>query len=128
MAAFIIKRLFWTIPVILVVILLTFTMMRQIEGNPFRHSERAVPEAIQQNLERKFNLDKPWYLQYAYYVKDVFTFDLGPSLVVRGREVNDIIKDHFWNSIQLGVLAFLFAVIVGVPLGIVAALKHNTVG
>ncbi|MGI9111845.1 MAG: ABC transporter permease, partial [Gaiellaceae bacterium] len=79
MTTFIIRRLFWTIPVILLVILLTFMMMRQIEGNPFRQSERAVPEAVQRNLERKFNLDKPWYLQYAYYVKGVATYDLGPS-------------------------------------------------
>ena len=54
-----------------------FMMMRQIGGNPFRQSERAVPEAVQRNLERKFNVDKPWYLQYAYYVKGVATFDLG---------------------------------------------------
>jgi ABC-type dipeptide/oligopeptide/nickel transport system permease component len=126
MAAFIVRRLFWTIPVILVVILLTFLMMRQIKGNPFRHTDRAVPVEIQRNLERKFNLDKPWYLQYAYYVKGVFTFDLGPSLVVRGRDVNDIVKDQFPNSLQLGVFAFLFAIVVGVPLGMIAALRHNT--
>jgi dipeptide transport system permease protein len=127
MATFIVRRLFWTIPVILVVILLTFVMMRQIEGNPFRQSERAVPEAIQRNLERKFNLDKPWYLQYAYYVKGVFTFDLGPSLVIRGRDVNDIVKTHFPKSLELGLYAFLFALVVGVPLGVIAALKHNTI-
>ena len=127
MATFVVRRLFWTIPVILVVILLTFAMMRQIEGNPFRQTERAVPEAIQRNLERKFNLDKPWYLQYAYYVKGVFTFDLGPSLVIRGRDVNDIVKTHFPKSLELGLYAFLFAIVVGVPLGLVAALKHNTI-
>ena len=65
MLKFIVRRIFWTIPVLLVVIFLTFMMMRQIEGNPFRQTERAVPEAVQANLERKFNLDKPWYLQYA---------------------------------------------------------------
>jgi ABC-type dipeptide/oligopeptide/nickel transport system permease component len=126
MLKFIIRRIVWTIPVLLVVIFLTFTMMRQIGGNPFRQSERAVPEAVQQNLERKFNVDKPWYLQYIYYVKGVFTFDLGPSLVVRGRTVNDIVKTHFPNSIELGLYAFIFAIVVGVPLGVIAALKHNT--
>jgi ABC-type dipeptide/oligopeptide/nickel transport system permease component len=127
MLKFIVRRLFWTIPVLLVVIFLTFMMMRQIGGNPFRQSERAVPEAVQRNLERKFNVDKPWYLQYLYYVKGVFTFDLGPSLVVRGRTVNDIVKTHFPKSIELGLYAFIFAIIVGVPLGVIAALKHNTV-
>ncbi|MCP9484691.1 MAG: ABC transporter permease [Gaiellaceae bacterium MAG52_C11] len=126
MTTFIIRRLFWTIPVILLVILLTFTMMRQIQGNPFRKSERAVPEAVQRNLERKFNLDKPWYLQYAYYVKGVATYDLGPSLVLRGRTVNDIVEEHFPVSIELGLYAFLFALITGVPLGMIAALRHNT--
>ena len=127
MLKFIVRRIFWTIPVLLVVIFLTFMMMRQIGGNPFRHSERAVPEAVQRNLERKFHVDKPWYTQYAYYVKGVFTLDLGPSLVVRGRNVNDIVKEQFPKSIELGLYAFLFALVVGVPLGVIAALRHNTV-
>jgi dipeptide transport system permease protein len=127
MAAFVIRRLFWTVPVILLVILLTFLMMRQIEGNPFRKSERAVPESIQRNLEAKFNLDDPWYVQYAYYVKGVFTFDLGPSLVLRNRDVNDIVRAHFPRSIELGLLALGFAIVFGVPLGILSALKANTV-
>jgi ABC-type dipeptide/oligopeptide/nickel transport system permease component len=125
MLKFIVRRIFWTIPVLLVVIFLTFAMMRQIGGNPFRQTERAVPEAVQRNLERKFNVGKPFLVQYAYYVKGVFTFDLGPSLVVRGRDVNDIVKDQFPKSIELGLYAFLFAVVVGVPLGMIAALRHN---
>ena len=127
MLQFIVRRVFWTIPVLLVVIFLAFVMMRQIEGNPFRQTERAVPAAVQANLERKFNLDKPWYMQYAYYVKGVFTFDLGPSLVVRGRDVNDIVATHFPKSVELGLYAFLFAMVAGVPLGVIAALKHNTI-
>jgi ABC-type dipeptide/oligopeptide/nickel transport system permease component len=101
-------------------------MMRQIGGNPFRHSERAVPEAVQRNLEAKFHVNDPWWKQYAYYVKGVFTLDFGPSLVLRGQTVNDIIKEHFPKSIELGLYAFLFAIVVGVPLGVIAALKHNT--
>ena len=62
MTRFIIRRILWTIPVILLVILMTFMMMRQIGGNPFRHGERAVPAAIQANLDRKFHLDEPWYV------------------------------------------------------------------
>ena len=126
MLKFIVRRIFWTIPVLLVVIFLTFIMMRQIEGNPFRQTERAVPEAVQRNLERKFNLDKPWWQQYLYYVKGVATLDFGPSLVLRGQSVNDIMKEHFPKSIELGVYAFIFAIVVGVPLGMVAALRQNT--
>jgi ABC-type dipeptide/oligopeptide/nickel transport system permease component len=126
MLKFIVRRILWTIPVILLVILMTFTMMKLIKGNPFRTTDRPVPPAIQANLDRQFNLDKPWYLQYAYYVKDVFTFDLGPSLINRNRDVNDIIKETFPVSLKLGGLAMLFAIVIGIPLGIIAALKQNT--
>jgi ABC-type dipeptide/oligopeptide/nickel transport system permease component len=126
-AAFVIRRFFWTVPVILLVILMTFLLMRQIEGNPFRKTERAVPVSVQRNLEAKFNLDEPWYVQYAYYVKGVFTFDLGPSLVLRNRDVNDIVSAHFPRSAELGLLALGFAILFGIPLGIVSALKANTV-
>jgi ABC-type dipeptide/oligopeptide/nickel transport system permease component len=124
--AFIIRRLLWTIPVLLLVIFLTFVLMRQIEGNPFRRTDRAVPAAVQQNLERKFNLDEPWYVQYALYVKGVFTFDLGPSLVLRDRTVNEIIKEHFPKSLELGLLAFVWAIVIGIPMGVIAALRQNS--
>jgi len=123
---FVVRRVAWTIPVILLVILMTFVMMRQIKGNPFQTTERAVPVSIQRNLDRKYHLDKPWYVQYAYYVKGVFTFDLGPSLVQRNQSVNDVIKEHFPVSLKLGGLAMLWAILVGIPLGIIAALKQNS--
>ena len=102
MAGFIIRRILWTIPVILLVILMIFVMMRQIEGNPFRRTERAVPPQVQANLERKFNLDKPVWQQYLLYVKGVFTLDLGPSLILRDRTVTDIVKEHFPSLIERG--------------------------
>jgi ABC-type dipeptide/oligopeptide/nickel transport system permease component len=123
---FIVRRVAWTVPVILLVILMTFVMMRMIKGNPFQTSEREVPEAIQRNLEKQFHLDKPWYLQYVYYVRDVFTFNLGPSMRQRNRDVNGIIKEHFPISLKLGGLAMLFAIVVGIPLGLIAALRQNT--
>jgi oligopeptide transport system permease protein len=123
---FIVRRLFWTIPVILLVVLMTFGLMRAIKGNPFRTSERAVPVEIQQNLERKFGLNDPWYTQYFNYVKGVVTFDFGPSLVLRNRDVNDIVAEHFPVSLELGAYAFLFAIAFGIPLGVIAALKPNS--
>jgi ABC-type dipeptide/oligopeptide/nickel transport system permease component len=126
MAAYIIRRLVWTVPVVLLVIFMTFMLMKQIEGNPFRQTERAVPVAVQKNLERKFNLDKPWYVQYARYVEGVARGDLGPSLVLRDRTVNDIVKEQFPRSIELGLLAFGWAVLLGVPAGVLAALKPNS--
>jgi oligopeptide transport system permease protein len=126
MLKFIVRRAAWTIPVVLLVILMTFVMMRQIKGNPFQVTERAVPVSIQRNLDRKYHLDKPWFTQYLYYVKGVFTADLGPSLVQRNQTVNDIIKEHFPVSLKLGAFAMLFALVIGIPLGIIAALKQNT--
>jgi oligopeptide transport system permease protein len=126
MAAFIIRRIIWTVPVILLVILMTFALMKNIGGNPFRKTERAVPAAIQANLERKFNLDKPWYEQYVLYVKDVFTFDFGPSLARPGQDVNDYVTAQFPRSIKLGILAFVWAILLGLPAGIIAALRPNS--
>jgi ABC-type dipeptide/oligopeptide/nickel transport system permease component len=127
MAKFIVRRIVWTIPVILLVILMTFGMMKAIKGNPFRHTEKNIPAAIQKNLNRAYHLDKPWYVQYAYYVKGVFTWNLGPSMLQRDRSVNDIVSQGFPISAELGGLAMLFAIIVGIPLGIVAALRQNSV-
>jgi ABC-type dipeptide/oligopeptide/nickel transport system permease component len=126
MAKFVIRRVFWTIPVILLVILMTFGMMKAIKGNPFRNTERNIPAAIQHNLNRQFHLDRPWYIQYAYYVKGVFTWNLGPSMLQRNQTVNDIVSQTFPVSAELGGLAMLFAIIIGIPLGIIAALRQNS--
>ena len=126
MLAFIIRRIVWTIPVLLLVILMTFLMMKLIKGNPFQVTDRPVPESIQRNLDRKFHLDKPWWEQYLYYVRDTARLDLGPSLVQRNQDVNDVIKEHFPTSIKLGLMAMGFAIVVGIPLGVFAALKHNS--
>jgi oligopeptide transport system permease protein len=125
MLKFVVRRVLWTIPIILFVIFMTFWMMREIKGSPFRRSDRAVPAAVMENLNRKFGLDRPWYVQYGKYVKDVATLDLGPSLVLRNQSVNDIVKQHFPVSAELGGFAMLLAVLVGVPIGILSALRAN---
>jgi ABC-type dipeptide/oligopeptide/nickel transport system permease component len=126
MAKFIVRRVVWTIPVILLVILMTFGLMKAIKGNPFRQTERNIPVAIQKNLNRAYHLDRPWYVQYAYYVKGVFTWNLGPSMLQRNQTVNDIVSRGFPVSAELGGLAMLFAIIVGIPLGILSALRQNS--
>jgi oligopeptide transport system permease protein len=85
-----------------------------------------VPPAVLANLNRKFGLNKPWYVQYQRYVVDVAKADLGPSLVLRNQSVNDIVKQHFPVSAELGGLAMLLSMVVGIPLGIVSALRVNT--
>jgi oligopeptide transport system permease protein len=126
MIGFVIRRVLWTIPVLLIVILFTFALMKQIQGNPFRKTERAVPASVQQNLDRKFHLDDPSWKQYVYYVKGVATWNLGPSLVLRNRNVNQIVDEHFPTSLQLGLYAMVFGIVVGVPLGTLAALRANS--
>jgi oligopeptide transport system permease protein len=125
MLKFVVRRVLWTIPIILLVIFMTFWMMRAIKGSPFRKSERAVPPAVLANLNRKFGLNKPWYVQYERYVVDVAKFDLGPSLVLRNQNVNDIVREHFPVSAELGGFAMLLSLLVGIPLGIISALRVN---
>jgi dipeptide transport system permease protein len=125
MLKFVVRRVLWTIPIVLLVILMVFGMMKAIKGSPFRRTERAVPPAVMANLNRKFGLNKPWYVQYGRYVKDVFTLDLGPSLVLRNQDVNAIVEEHFPVSAELGGLAMVFAIVIGVPLGIISALRAN---
>src|SRR2546430_4564985 len=125
MLKFVVRRVLWTIPIILLVIFMTFWMMRAIKGSPFRKSEKAVPPAVLANLNRKFGLDKPWYIQYERYVVDVAKADLGPSLVLRDQTVNDIVRQHFPVSAELGGLAMLLSMLIGIPLGIVSALRVN---
>jgi oligopeptide transport system permease protein len=125
MLKFVVRRVFWTIPIILLVIFLTFWMMREIKGSPFRKSDKAVPPAVLANLDRKFGLDKPWYVQYERYVTGVARFDFGPSLVLRDQSVNDIVRQHFPVSAELGGFAMLLAIVIGIPMGILSALRVN---
>jgi oligopeptide transport system permease protein len=127
MLKFVVRRVFWTIPIILLVIFMTFWMMRAIKGSPFRKSDKAVPPAVLANLNRKFGLDKPWYVQYERYVTGVARFDFGPSLVLRNQSVNDIVRQHFPVSAELGGLAMLLAIVVGIPMGILSALRVNKI-
>src|SRR3954451_24247566 len=77
-------------------------------------------------MKRNSGLDKPWYVQYWKYTEGVFTFDLGPSLASRNQSANEIIKSHFPVSLALGLYAFVFAVLFGIPLGVISALRANT--
>jgi oligopeptide transport system permease protein len=117
---FVLRRVLWTIPVLLLVILFTFLLVRAIATGPF--SPENAPPAVRS----EFHLDKPWYEQYAYYVKSVFTLDLGPSRM-RGRTVDDIIAQQYPNSLLLGLLAVAWAVGIGIPAGLIAALRPRSV-
>jgi len=123
---YILFRVVGTIPVLLVLSLITFLLMHAIPGGPF-DIEKPVPPQVMANLEKKFHLDEPLWRQYRDYVWGIVRhFDFGPSYASRSRTVKDIIRDHLPVSAQLGGLALLIAMTIGIPLGIVAALKQNT--
>lgn len=122
---YILKRILLSVVTVLVVITVTFFVMRAIPGGPFM-SEKAISEAAQSSLEAKYGLDKPLFEQYTTYLQDVVTkLDFGPSLKQRGRQVIEIIGDGLKTSAKLGVIAAVWALILGVVLGAVAAIKRN---
>ena len=125
MGGYVVRRIVSMIITLFFVITLTFVMMHSIPGNPFT-GEKKLPPAIEKALMEKYNLDKPLSQQYVDYVSGVAKGDFAPSMKYNGRTVNDLIGDGFPVSAELGGLAILLIVILGIPLGVVAALKQGT--
>lgn len=122
---YILKRLGLAILTVWVVITATFFIMHAVPGGPFM-SEKATTAAVTAQLEAKYGLDKPLMELYFTYLKDIVTkFDFGPSIKQRGRQVTDIIADGLKVSAKLGVIAAALALVVGIVLGAVAALRRN---
>ena len=122
---YILKRIALAVLTVWVVITVTFFVMRAVPGGPFLGEKAITPEA-QAALEAKYGLDKPVFEQYLTYLKDIVTkFDFGPSLKLRGRDVIDIIADGMKVSAKLGLMAAGIALVTGVVLGAVAALRRN---
>ena len=124
MIAYIVRRILWIIPVLFTVSIITFFLMHAVPGGPWDR-EKALPQATVDRLNAKYGLDDPIYIQYITWATKFVQGDLGPSYRYTDRTVNDIVADGFWTTVQLGVMAFILAVVVGVPLGIFAALGHN---
>ena len=124
---YVLKRVALSLLSIWIVITVTFFVMRAVPGGPFV-GEKATTPAVQAALEAKYGLDKPLATQYLTYLKDIVTdFDFGPSLKQRGRNVIDIISDGLRISAKLGIVAALIALIIGISLGSVAALRRNKI-
>ena len=122
---YILKRVVLALLTVWVVITVTFFVSRAVPGSPFA-SEKALTEAAKEALEAKYGMDKPVMEQYFTYLKDIVTkFDFGPSLTQRGRTVNEIIMDGMKTSLVLGLIAAGIALVSGVVLGAVAALRRN---
>ncbi len=125
MLRFIARRLLETIPVLLIIITATFFMIRFVPGGPFT-SEKAVTPEIKANLEAHYGLDKPLYRQYFDYLGSLLQGDLGPSFKYPNRTVNEIIFDKLPVSLELGLTSLVVALLLGIPLGVAAAVKRNT--
>jgi oligopeptide transport system permease protein len=124
MFGFVVRRILWLVPVLFVVSVITFTMMKAVPGGPWT-SEKNTPPGVQEQLEKKYGTDQPVIVQYVRWLGGMLTLDFGPSYQYRDRTVNDIIEDGWPQTVQLGLMAFLLVVLVGVPLGVLAALGHN---
>jgi peptide/nickel transport system permease protein len=126
MLRFVVRRLLLLVPILLGLSILVFLWIRALPAGPAQSllGERATPETIAQ-IERQYGLDKPIYVQYWRYLKTVGTGDLGTAIRSR-RPVADELKERFPATIELTVAALLFAVLLGVPLGFVAAKRYGT--
>jgi oligopeptide transport system permease protein len=125
MLSYIIRRLLIIIPMALLVVTVTWILIRMAPGS-FYSSEKKLPPAIEENIKRKYGLDKPVIQQYGILMSNIVRGDFGDSLKYEGQSVNEIIRRHFPYSATIGILAYILALIIGLAAGIVAALKQNS--
>jgi len=123
MAGYLFKRAAASLIVIFAVITLTFVIMHAIPGSPFA-GEKNLPPAVRKNITRKYALDQPVWRQYKTYISNLAVGDLGSSLRY-GRRVNSIIGESFPVSAALGLAAVSLSLLIGIPAGIIAALRAN---
>jgi oligopeptide transport system permease protein len=125
-AALVVRRVLWSVPLLLLVMLVTFALLRGMGGSPFRLEEEGVPLALQIQLEEYYGLDDPWFVEFAHYVRNVATLDFGPSLVSRYTTVDQIVEERFPVSGELVLLACAWAIPLGIALGLLGALRRST--
>ncbi|MDP5273347.1 ABC transporter permease [Chengkuizengella axinellae] len=124
MTRFLLRRLFFVLISLWVIISATFFLMKAVPGGPFS-AEKKVPDEILKSLEAHYGLDKPLAVQYYDYLKSVVTWDLGPSFRYDAETVNQIINRTFKISLVLGLEALLLSIALGLFFGVMAALYHN---
>lgn len=126
MSFYVLKRIGGASFVLFIIATSTFLMLRFLPGGPF-DSDKALPPEVLANIEAKYHLDKTLGEQYFIYMGDLLTGNLGESYKYIGRGVTDIIAESLPNSLKLGAYAILLSFIVGLPLGVLAASRHNTI-
>src|SRR5258708_2704539 len=119
------RRILETIPVLFLVATITFFMMKAVPGGPL-DTEKNIPQEIKVQIEAFYGLDQPLWKQYASYMGNLLRGDLGPSFKHANRSVNELIAAALPVSLELGGIALCVALLVGIPLGIAAAVRQNT--
>jgi len=122
--SYILKRIASSLAVLLAIITITFLLMHAIPGGPFS-TEKKLPPAVLKNIEQHYHLNDPLWKQYGDYLANLSHFDLGPSFKYEGRSVNTIISESFPVSLELGLVGIVLAIVIGIPIGAVAALRQN---
>jgi oligopeptide transport system permease protein len=122
--AYVLKRLLGALPTLAVIVVVAFLLVRLAPGGPF-DEEQAIPPEIRANLERAYGLDQPLHVQLVRYLSGLARGDFGPSFKFKDFTVTELIAAGLPVSLALGALAMLAAVLAGVPLGVLAALRHN---
>ena len=125
MFRFIVRRLLVTVPMVLIVISLTWALIRLAPGN-FYEGEKKLPASIERNIRAKYGLDQPMYVQYGRVMGNILRLDFGNSLRYENETVNDILRRTVPVSAAIGTLAYLLALVVGITFGTLAALKQNS--
>ncbi len=125
MQQYIIRRVLWIIPVLLFISLITFALMHSVPGGPWDREKRLAPTVVE-NLNKRYGLDKPLPQQYVDFVGNALHGDLGVSFSYQDRKVTDVILEGLPVTTTLAVSALLVAILIGIPLGIAAALKQNS--
>ncbi len=126
MLKYIIRRLIYSLPVLFGVLLITFVLARAVPGDPCKAilGEKATPEVCERFIHEK-GLDRPVHIQFFYYLKDLAHGDLGNSIRFR-RPITQILSERLPTTMELGFFALFLATLVGIPLGMLSALKHNS--
>jgi ABC-type dipeptide/oligopeptide/nickel transport system permease component len=128
MSQYIARRLLMVIPTLIAISLITFIIMHATPGSPMQPrapQANPLPPAAQEALAKKYGLDKPLWQQYLHYLRNIFTLDFGSSYQYQTREVRDIMATTLPVSLHLGVMAMALAILIGIPLGVIAAINQN---
>jgi len=125
MQLYLIRRVLWIIPVLFFITLITFALMHSVPGGPWDREKRLAP-AVVENLNRRYGLDKPVWLQYVDFLGNAVHGDLGVSFSYQDRKVTDVILEGLPVTATLAFSALLVALIIGIPLGVIAAIKQNS--